>query len=328
MELAKDASDNKKQLLELADQILYNLSSFQGSVLDNEPLIQVLNESKKVSTIIKQKEVESAATREEIARYYALYNPIGVRAVLIYFLISDMSMVEPMYLFSLGYYKQLVQQEIKKIDDFRGDQEMIEKRVSVVIEKMTFDLFTSISRGLFEKDKTVFSFLLGCRIYQRAGMIRPEEWSLFVKNQIFADIYLSDPINTQEKPQDQMVILKKVEENPLGLSDKIVSMLKVMGHVRYLNNLAQLILEYYETVKGSIIANKSLTADIINYMITLDEKQASSIPEIIVTALHKYETTAFQRLIFVRLLAEEYFYLAVPQFIEQLLDQRYASIKP
>ena len=42
---------------------------------------------------------------------------------------------------------------------------MIEKRVSVIIEKMTFDLFTSISRGLFEKDKTVFSFLLGCRIY-------------------------------------------------------------------------------------------------------------------------------------------------------------------
>ena len=109
VELAKDASDNKKQLLELADQILYNLSSFQGSVLDNEPLIQVLNESKKVSTIIKQKEVESKATREEIARYYTLYNPIGVRAVLIYFLISDMSMVEQMYLFSLGYYKQLVQ---------------------------------------------------------------------------------------------------------------------------------------------------------------------------------------------------------------------------
>ena len=90
-----------------------------------------------------------------------------------------------------------------------------------------------------------------------------------------------------------MIILKKVEENPLGFSDKMVSMLKVMAHVRYLNNLAKLILEYYEAVNSSIIGNKTITANIINYIITLDEKQAQDIPEIIVTALHKYETTAF-----------------------------------
>ena len=46
-------------------------------------------------------------------------------------------------------------------------------------------------------------------------------------------------------------------------------------------------------IKSSLIENKSITADIINYMITLDEKQSHNIPEAIVTALHKYETTAF-----------------------------------
>jgi dynein heavy chain len=62
--------------------------------LDNEPLINVLNESKKLAQIIKEKEIASASTKIEIARYYALYKPIGTRATLLYFLISDMSMVE------------------------------------------------------------------------------------------------------------------------------------------------------------------------------------------------------------------------------------------
>ena len=56
---------------------------------------------------------------------------------------------------------------MKKITDYAGVQDKIADRVHIVIEKMTFDLFTSITRGLFEKDKTVFAFLLGCRINQR-----------------------------------------------------------------------------------------------------------------------------------------------------------------
>jgi len=63
---------------------------------------------------------------------------------------------------------------------------------------MTFNLFTSISRGLFEKDKTVFAMLLGCRINQRTGAIAPEEWSLFVKGKVYADMFLSDPLNTSK----------------------------------------------------------------------------------------------------------------------------------
>lgn len=64
-----------------------------------------------------------------------------------------MSMVESMYLFALGYFKQIVLQEIKKVDEYRGDTEKIGERVNIIIDKITFNLFNSISRGLFEKDK-------------------------------------------------------------------------------------------------------------------------------------------------------------------------------
>lgn len=216
--------------MKLADAILYNLSNFEGSVLDNEPLIQVLNESKQVSQTIKEKEVESAATKKEIKKYYSYYKPIGIRATIMYFLISDMSMVESMYLFALGYFKQIVLQEIKKVEDFRGDSDKIPERVQIIIDKITFNLFNSISRGLFEKDKQIFAMLLGIRIKQRRGEIRPEEWGIFVKSKVYADIYLSDPLNLQGKDNAKTLIaqIDKCETVDKG---KLQSVLYTMAYV-------------------------------------------------------------------------------------------------
>ncbi|CAL6104222.1 Dynein_heavy chain [Hexamita inflata] len=325
VELAKDASANKKQLLELADKILHHLSSFQGSVLDNEPLIQVLNESKRVSQIIKEKEIASASTRAEIAKYYSLYNPIGVRAALIYFLISDMSMVEPMYLFALGYYKQLVQQEIKRIDDFHGDQDKISQRVEIIIEKMTFNLFTSISRGLFEKDKTIFSFLLGCRVYQRMGLIKKEEWNLFVKGQVYADIFLSDPLNIEKQTEAQKVMVETVDK--AQLSEKLSSQIKVMCNLEYMRSLEQICIHSLNELKDNIQSNKKNQLDMINYIITLDAKLEDKFP-VLRDKVSTADTTIFQRLLLIKLIADEFFYMALPQFVESLLDKRYSAIKP
>lgn len=48
--------------------------------------------------------------------------------------------------------------------------------------------------------------LLGIRIQQRMGLIRPEEWGLFVKNKVYADIYLSDPLNMQGKDAAKLLL--------------------------------------------------------------------------------------------------------------------------
>ena len=90
-----------------------------------------------------------------------------------------------------------------------------------------------------------------------------------------------------------MAILKRVEENQYNFNDKMISMLTVMAHVRYLNSLALLILDCYEPIKSCIVENKGITADIINYLITLDEKQAANMPSKITSLMHKYETTTF-----------------------------------
>lgn len=44
--------------------------------------------------------------------------------------------------------------------------------------------------------------------------------------------------------------------------------------------------------------------------------------------MESQNTTAFQRLILLKFIADEYFYIATPQFIERMIDARYASIKP
>ena len=42
-------------------------------------------------------------------------------------------------------------------------------------------IFITIFRGLFEKDKLVFSFMLCVDIMKTAGRIRPEEWNYFLR---------------------------------------------------------------------------------------------------------------------------------------------------
>lgn len=83
--------------------------------------------------------------------------------------------------------------------------------------------------------------LLGIRIKQRVGEIRPEEWGLFVKNKVYADIYLSDPLNTRNKDSAKM-LLGQIDKCTTIDKDRLLSVLQVMAYVDYLNPLANMII--------------------------------------------------------------------------------------
>ncbi|KAH0573495.1 Dynein heavy chain [Spironucleus salmonicida] len=325
-ELTAESSTNKKLLTKLAGQILHELSSFQGSVLDNEGLIQVLNESKATSQAIQEKEIASASTREKISQYYKYYMPVAIRTSLIYFLISDMSLVEQMYLFSLSYYKQLVLQEVSKVEEHRQDTENIENRVIILIEKLTFNLFTGISRGLFEKDKFVFAFLLGCRILQNKGDIQEEEWGLFTKGAVYADIYNQD-INKKSHQTETKKLLELLNLQT-DFTPKLIEQIKVMCQVPYMWDSANLFLQQYINIRDYIKQDRNTLNDNLMFILTMDNTSKTESFQFLIEAFKSFKTTAFQRLLFVKLLADEYFFIVLPTYIEIILDTRFANIKP
>ena len=55
------------------------------------------------------------------------------------------------------------------------------KRITNIIEYMTFEVFKYSVRGLYEKDKMTFTLLLALKIDLAGHKIKPEEFQTFIK---------------------------------------------------------------------------------------------------------------------------------------------------
>ena len=82
------------------------------------------------------------------------YNKAANRASNLFFCVSDLGNVEPMYQFSLDWFIDVYKQSLI------SENKNKETRVAEIIDNFTKMLFRGISPSLFEKDKLLFSFLI------------------------------------------------------------------------------------------------------------------------------------------------------------------------
>lgn len=86
-------------------------------------------------------------------------------------------MIDPMYQYSLEFFAKLFNKRLE--DSEKSDQK--EVRVELVVNDITSAFYVNICRGLFEKDKLMFSFLNTSSILRKAGLIDMTEWSFFLR---------------------------------------------------------------------------------------------------------------------------------------------------
>ena len=162
-QILEDNFKNKETLKNIEDQILDNLSKNKDNIeetLKSSELIDILTESKKTSTEIAEKLKISEKTEKEIDEKREIYRVCAKRASLLFFSLIDLSMIDPMYQFSLIQFKELYRNAVKNLpinDD--TNQRLID--INNATSKTLFD-FTC--RALFEKDKPLFSFLMATKI--------------------------------------------------------------------------------------------------------------------------------------------------------------------
>ena len=97
----------RKELQELEDTILFMLSNSQGNILDDHKLIETLATSKIKSAEILIKVQEAEVTEKLIDESRNLYRPVAYRASILYFCIADLGTVDPMYQYSLQWFRNL-----------------------------------------------------------------------------------------------------------------------------------------------------------------------------------------------------------------------------
>lgn len=155
-------------LQQTENTILEMLStSTDEQILDEDNLINVLEKSKITSKEINGRIEESLVIEETVNNTRSQYLSVAVLGSLIYFVISDMANVNDMYQNSLQFVKTLFNKAIdqsEKSDDLPTRLESLKDTISKLI-------YTNISRGLFEADKLIFSYLICTSIKKNAGKI-------------------------------------------------------------------------------------------------------------------------------------------------------------
>ena len=163
---------NNKALYDIESEILRLLSTSTGNILDDSVLIETLAQSKITSEDIKQKMLEATEIENEIVVQSELYRPVAKRSSLLYFVISDLGDVDPMYQYSLPWFTMLFVRGIGAAANAND----IDQRIINLNDYFTYSVYQNICRSLFERHKLLFSFTLAVKILQGDDKINSLEY--------------------------------------------------------------------------------------------------------------------------------------------------------
>ena len=163
--LLADVNSNKKTMKMLEDDLLDRLANSTGNLLDDEELISVLAESKKTAISVEENLSNAAETEAKITETREEYRPVAIRGSVLYFLVSGMTDVNNMYNTSLAQFMGIFLRSIERSDP----APLARRRINNIIEHLSFETYAYAQRGLFERHKLMFAFLLAMKVAIRGG---------------------------------------------------------------------------------------------------------------------------------------------------------------
>jgi dynein heavy chain len=168
----------KKKIIQCEKTILQMLNdSKPETLLDDVDLINTLESSKMTSEEIKIKIEESTKLEEVIEQTRNQYKSVSIRGSILFFVIKDLSIIDPMYQYSLQYVKGLFNKAMQSSPESAD----LQKRLTNLINQITRMIFTNVCRGLFEAHKLIFSFLIASSIDRQNLLISEAVWSTFLR---------------------------------------------------------------------------------------------------------------------------------------------------
>jgi len=190
-ELVVKVAQGKNALVELENTILKSLAESTGSLLDDEALVETLGISKKTSEEVTQQLIVAEETEIQIDATRQGYRPVSMRAAILYFVLDDMSRVDPMYQFSLASYNDLFIGSIQRsrkaavesldLETENSENSALQKRIKQINDFHTYAVYAYACRGLFERHKILLSLQICIKTMQHDNLIVKDELDFFLR---------------------------------------------------------------------------------------------------------------------------------------------------
>ncbi|KAK3879380.1 hypothetical protein Pcinc_016045 [Petrolisthes cinctipes] len=187
--LIEEVMENKRRMKELEDNLLFRLTSVKGSLVDDEDLIMVLQDTKMTAQDVSTKLHIASDTERKINGAREEYRPVATRGSILYFLITDMSVVSNMYQTSLRQFLVLFGLSMVRSD--RSNTPKI--RIGNIIRYLTSQVWRNACRGFYERHKFLFTLLLAMKIDLQCGLISHDEFMKFIKGGASLDLKAVQP---------------------------------------------------------------------------------------------------------------------------------------
>ncbi|XP_046391607.1 dynein beta chain, ciliary-like [Ischnura elegans] len=152
-ELTKKQNDFKIQIKMLEDDLLQRLSSAGEDILSDEALVLNLEKTKKTAAEVEEQVEKAITTSAAIDHNRELYRPAAARASLLYFVLNDLHKINLIYQFSLKAFSVVFDVAIER----SPPSSEVEARVKTLIDCITHSVYIYTTRGLFERDKLIFT---------------------------------------------------------------------------------------------------------------------------------------------------------------------------
>ena len=182
--LVEDVLENKATMKELEDSLLEKLNSVEGSIVDDDELIRVLQETKTTAGDVSKKLQISAETEIKINAAREEYRSVATRGSILYFLIVELSKVNVMYQTALRQFLVLFDNAVIK----SKPTHIIDKRITNILDFLTKSVWKYTNRGLYEHHKFLFTLLLALKVDLNNGNISHSEFLIFLKGGASLDL--------------------------------------------------------------------------------------------------------------------------------------------
>lgn len=140
--LVIQSADNNRKLKEIEDKILEVLSSSQGNILEDETAISIITEAKTLGNDIAEKQKAAEVTEREIDVTRQGYAPCGDYTSILFFCISDLASIDPMYQYSLPWFINLFVASVHAA----APGATLQRRLENIYDHFTYSLYCNVCR--------------------------------------------------------------------------------------------------------------------------------------------------------------------------------------